>query len=576
MCVGPRGEMEVRRNALNTAVELIRRTFIGEFAAEITFFLFKIAESMLEPTVRLFIYEAVCLNEFPPRGHRHWHYRLHHGDGLATSSGGGGGGGHDSTCTHLHHHPDRELIVQNTAAHYMIYYKLLLNFPSMLLVLLCGAWSDRAGRKLPIILTCFGTTTAVVLYMLSIYVGGLMSGGDGRGDVGHGGVVPFLPLLLLGAAVRGSFGRSAVMTMAVHSYVSDHSAPDGRTQKLSNLVAMSHFGYLVGSLCAGLLLDHYGFLRVFLTVAGIQTTCVLTASLSMKDEPAPSTSDVDENANDEVDSNKSVEVDERTHLLSSPIKNGNNLQANGNLSSSADEPASSPAQADKSCCGYLRRLSDSFRMLFRRRPGNGRCRLLALFFAISLQQAMKSGEADVLLLYVERTPLNMTKSMYGYLLAANYACLGLCAFVVPRLLQRTCRLSDGFLALIGLSFRLAGLAVLSFADSIPLVFLAVSLAGPHSMTVCSAKSLISKTVSEGEMGRTFSLLSSGETLSNLVGTVIFANLYAATLTLFPGTAFIVEAGVFVVIFSIVVHVTCGQLRSQRDDGRITTPVYTSP
>jgi len=56
---------------------------------------------------------------------------------------------------------------------------------------------------------------------------------------------------------------------------------------------------------------------------------------------------------------------------------------------------------------------------------------------------MKSGEADVLLLYVERTPLNMTKSTYGYLLATNYACLGLCAFVAPRLLQSTCRLRDG-------------------------------------------------------------------------------------------------------------------------------------
>lgn len=549
---------------MENVVKLVRSTFIGEFAAEITFFLFKIAESMLEPTVRLFIYEAVCLNEFPPHGRGHWLYRHHHG-GLVTTSGG-----HDSTCAHLHHHPKRELIVQHTAAHYMMYYKLLLNFPAMLLVLFCGAWSDRAGRKLPIILTCFGTTTAVVLYMSSIYVGGLLVGGDGHGRVGHG-AVPFLPLLLIGAAVRGSFGRSAVMTMAVHSYVSDHSARERRTQKLSSLVAMSHFGYLVGSVSAGLLLEHYGFMCVFLTVTGIQTSCVLTASLSMKDEPA--TPAVDENANDEIDNSKSVRPDEQTPLLTNAVKNSVNSQQNSDLSSSsAGECAPSSTQSDKTCCGYLRQLSDSFRMLFRRRPGGGRCHLLALFVAIFMQQAMKSGEADVLLLYVERTPLNMSESTYGYLLAANYACLGLCAFVAPRLLQRTCRLRDGSLALIGLSFRLAGLVVLTFADSIPLVFLAVSLAGPHSMTVSSCKSLISKTVSEGEMGRTFSLLSSGETLANLVGTVVFANLYAVTLTLFPGTSFLVEAGVFIIISFIIIHVTC----SQRDDSWINEPLYTSP
>jgi len=555
------------KNAMVKVVKLIRRTFIGEFAAEISFFLFKIAESMLEPTVRLFIYEAVCLNEYPPHGHRHWLYHQHHGGTVPA---------HDSTCAHLHRHHDREVIIQNAAAHYMMYYKLLLNFPAMLLVLFCGAWSDRAGRKLPIILTCFGTVVAVVLYMLSIYVGGLLGGGNGHGHVGHG-AVPFLPLLLIGAAVRGSFGRSAVMTMAVHSYVSDHSARERRTQKLSNLVAMSHFGYLVGSVSAGVLLDHYGFMNVFLTVTGIQTTCVLMASLTMKDEPpvpaaAPS---VDENANDrgnhEVDDTKTIQADERTPLISDESDNSVDSQQ---ISSST---AQSPTQTNKNCCGYLRQLSDSFRMLFRHRPGGGRCRLVALFVVISLQQTMKSGEADVLLLYVERTPLNMTKSTYGYLLAANYACLGLCAFVAPRLLQRTCRLSDGSLVMIGLSFRLAGLIVLCIADSIPLVFVAVSLAGPHAMTVSGAKSLISKTVSEGEMGRTFSLLSSSETLSNLIGTVVFANLYAVTLTLYPGTVFVVEACVFVIIALIIIDVTCVRRGCRRPhDSEPTAPLYTSP
>jgi len=304
----------------------------------------------------------------------------------------------------------------------------------------------------------------------------------------------------------------------------------------------------------------------------------------MKNAPTMTTTPaVDENANDrgsgDVDNINSIQVDERTPLLSSDTskndasKNGDDSNTSSPVGGDNGQSSSPPA---KKCCNYLRQLSDSFRMLFRRRPGDGRCHLLALFVAISLQQAMKSGEADVLLLYVERTPLNMTKSTYGYLLASNYACLGLCAFVVPRLLQSTCRLRDGYLALIGLSFRLAGLIVLCLADSIPIVFVAVSLAGPHSMTVSSAKSLISKTVSDGEMGRTFSLLSSGETLSNLLGTVVFANLYAVTLTLFPCTAFLVEAGVFVIIAVIITYVTCRRHRCRLDDGKTSAPLYTTP
>jgi len=78
------------------------------------------------------------------------------------------------------------------------------------------------------------------------------------------------------------------------------------------------------------------------------------------------------------------------------------------------------------------------------------------------------------------------------------------------------------------------------------------------------------------MGRTFSLLSSGETLSNLLGTVVFANLYAVTLTLFPCTAFLVEAGVFVIIAVIITYVTCRRHRCRLDDGKTSAPLYTTP
>jgi len=46
-------------------------------------------------------------------------------------------------------------------------YKLIINLPAVLLLLFCGAWSDRVGRKLPIILSSFGTVIAVIFFMIS-------------------------------------------------------------------------------------------------------------------------------------------------------------------------------------------------------------------------------------------------------------------------------------------------------------------------------------------------------------------------------------------------------------------------
>jgi len=70
-------------------------------------------------------------------------------------------------CSHLSDYPDKEDDVQATAANYLMYYKLIVNLPALLLLLFCGAWSDRVGRKLPVILSSFGTVIAVIFFMIS-------------------------------------------------------------------------------------------------------------------------------------------------------------------------------------------------------------------------------------------------------------------------------------------------------------------------------------------------------------------------------------------------------------------------
>jgi hypothetical protein len=42
-------------------LERIQNGFVGAYAAELLVFIFKISESMLEPSVRLYIYDSVCL-----------------------------------------------------------------------------------------------------------------------------------------------------------------------------------------------------------------------------------------------------------------------------------------------------------------------------------------------------------------------------------------------------------------------------------------------------------------------------------------------------------------------------------
>lgn len=149
-------------------------------AAEAVFFLFKTGEALLEPTARLYIAGGVCMQQF-------------YND--------------TDVCDNLSNHPDHENAVQALAASYLAYYKLVLNLPALLIATFCGAWSDRVGRKLPIIMSSFGTIVAVVFYLISLLV------------MTYSPWV-FIVFVFIGAAVRGAFGKSTVMTMAVHRLAS--------------------------------------------------------------------------------------------------------------------------------------------------------------------------------------------------------------------------------------------------------------------------------------------------------------------------------------------------------------------
>ena len=57
------------------------------------------------------------------------------------------------------------------------------------------------------------------------------------------------------------------------------------------------------------------------------------------------------------------------------------------------------------------------------------------------------------------------------------------------------------------------------------MFLSVVIGIPAGYFVSASKSIISKTVGEDEIGKAFSLLSCGETVSNLLGTVLLTTIY---------------------------------------------------
>ncbi|ESO06645.1 hypothetical protein HELRODRAFT_160835 [Helobdella robusta] len=402
------------------------------FVAEIIFFIFKIGESILEPAMRLYIYNQLCLRLLPEAG------VAENGD----------------VCGEASSRPDIEDKLQKETAVYLTLYRIILNFPAIILCLFCGSWSDRVGRRLPIVASILLSIFGVVLFVVSCYIpistssnkyyginssrtafsGGLIEnyGGKFGGNVWkinalidsgalnsaavanrkyakemnnydkinqvvmrltsnnnnnnnsvknsyqnnaindisnvnekhehnnnnnnlfnninsdkinktkdtptktdinlnsniynthpnslqtttatkHNNTpnnnetssrntkptkstspqIIFLILVTFGTLLRGLSGKSSIVTMAVHSYVSDTNTRSARTEKLGRLLSMNFFGLFIGSLLVGLLLEGFEFDIVFVVVILLYLVCLAFAYLFMMKKSQSDDDDVD-------------------------------------------------------------------------------------------------------------------------------------------------------------------------------------------------------------------------------------------------------------------------------------------
>ena len=90
-------------------------------------------------------------------------------------------------------------------------------------------------------------------------------------------------MTLIGAGIRGIVGRSAVVSMALHSYVADQTANEMRTRIFGRLLSMNFFGCFIGSFLGGALLDFFDFSIVFCFAIFTMCVCVFVCALFMKE-----------------------------------------------------------------------------------------------------------------------------------------------------------------------------------------------------------------------------------------------------------------------------------------------------
>ncbi|RUS89235.1 hypothetical protein EGW08_002978 [Elysia chlorotica] len=456
---------------------------LGGCLAEIVFFLYKTGEAMLDAAVRPYIIRAVCedLTRDVVVINGQWASRQKVVDNITMAT--------IEPCFYLKELPDLENEVQERSATYLMIYRILINVPAVFLGLFCGAWSDRTGRKLPMMLPSLGSILAVLLYLMGLVV-----------------TKHTLLIIMGGALLQGIMGKSSVITMAVNSYVTDTTFQEDRTRKLGKLLAMNFFGLFFGSLLAGAFQDVANLHTTLATVAVFHGASVLTVFLCME-----------ESIHDKMPSEEGFETDYNRHNLFS-----------------------------------FHGMMESIRVMSKPRAGGRRTLVLVAFLAMFLNQTCKVGEQDVTVLFVQKPPLSWHASSYGYLLSVDYATMGLCLLFFLPVLSTFCHMSDISIVLIGLGCKLVRTLWGGFCVETWMVFVSVIIGSMAGVITSALRSILSKSVSDDETGKVFALASSMETAAKLIGSVTFVNIYAATLHVWPGLAYMCCALVYLTLIVIMV------------------------
>eukprot|EP00794_Sanderia_malayensis_P012162 gene12162-13417_t len=115
------------------------------------------------------------------------------------------------------------------------------SLPSIFMALLLGAWSDKVGRKIIMMLPIIGGVADTVCILITMYAS--------------------LPVyvLFIGSFINGFCGFFTTMILAVFSYMADVTEESKRALRLGVIEAIAFISGMISHLTSGWWIKHFGF-----------------------------------------------------------------------------------------------------------------------------------------------------------------------------------------------------------------------------------------------------------------------------------------------------------------------------
>ncbi|CAL4147784.1 unnamed protein product, partial [Meganyctiphanes norvegica] len=433
----------------------------------------------------------------------------------------------DEVCDNLNKHKEESIRMQQDFSVFNMYNGMIMSFIPLFFILFVGAWSDKYGRKVPLLMAMIGHFGHSTGYFIISQV-------------------PNLPVehLLISALFDSLGGGTPSFLTAANAYICDVTSEKNRTMRVGMANSIWFLGGPIGTLIGTFLYKNGGYAWVFGVAATMQiVACIYLCFLPESHGPFAKNHDVDE-----------LEV-------TSPHHHDSEAEESEEHSKEVSEKDS------KITIGrmikdffHFRRIMESFKTTFKRREGHVRAFIMLLIFSNLLRRL---GRGAYVYLFTRAT-LNWRATDYGLWVTYKNLVTSVGSLVAVPLLSKGFNLNDNILAMLGgaasiFDYLLYGLVN---ENTEYLMWIAPVGALLVNSAVIAIRSMLSKLVQPDELGKISAVLGALDGLMPMVSFSLYTLVYHATVNSFPGAQFFFGLSANLLMTIIIIFIIlCERVRS---------------
>ncbi|XP_066939777.1 lysosomal proton-coupled steroid conjugate and bile acid symporter SLC46A3-like [Macrobrachium rosenbergii] len=432
----------------------------------------------------------------------------------------------EEVCHNLKADPDASVEVQQKFSVFSFYNGIIAAVLPLFFILFMGAWSDKYGRKVPLVAVQIGHLLHAAGYLLA-------------------SSVPSWPVefLLLVTFLDTLGGGTVSFLTAANSYVGDVTSEESRTSRVGLANSIWFLGGPAGTLLGTYIYSQGGYLPLFATSLVFSLIAVIYIMVFLPESHGPFAKKTGTESSQKTILNMRDSVAVVYGLESNASKAANQSQQEitiGTMIKDFFNP---------------RRILDSFKSTLRKREGNTRALILLLIFTSLLRRLTRSPYVFAFTRHV----LGWEATEYSLWVTYKNIVATTGTLVAVPLLSGYFGVSDNILAIVG---ALSGVLEYSVYGCISetqrfLIWLAPVAALLLNSCTIAQRAMLTKFVTKDEIGKVSAVLGALDGMMPMMQSGVYSAVYHATVGAFPAAHFLLGAAfsVFMIaLFSIIIAV----------------------